>query len=130
MFHIDIKKEDTQALQDVRTHEANLQNEINRANENISKNQELFSKEIKTVLMKQLEKDVVELESIVMDKKFLDPKTKLDDAINELEHHKDLLMKYESDFKRYNSYEDILGLAISKLDPLSNLKDDLVIRHL
>lgn len=64
-----------------------MQNEINRANENISKNQEIFSKDIKNNLIKQLEKDVTELESVVMDKKFLDYKTPISEAIKELELH-------------------------------------------
>jgi len=90
LFHIDIKKEETLAFQEVRTSENNLQNEINRANENISKNQEIFSKDIKNNLIKQLEKDVTELDSIVMDKKFLDSKTPLKEAIKELEIHGEL----------------------------------------
>lgn len=33
-------------------------------------------------------------------------------------------MKYEADFKRYQSYEEVLNLPISKVEALTNLKDD------
>jgi hypothetical protein len=129
-FHIEVKKDDTAAYGEVKTAETNLQTEINRANENISKNQEIFSKDIKNNLMKQLEKDVVELESLVMDKKYLTADAPMAEVIKELETHNELLMKYEADFKRYQSYEDVLGLPISRLEALTNLKDDLYVRLL
>lgn len=86
-FSFPIKKDDAAAYAEVRTSEINLQTEINRANENISKNQEIFSKDIKNNLIKQLEKEIVDLESIVMDKKYLMIDSSMHEMIKDLEIH-------------------------------------------
>ena len=87
MHHIEVKKDEAIAFTGVKNLELQLGAEIIKTNENISKNQEIFSKDIKNNLIPQLEKDVLNLESLVMNQKYLTPSTDLVEAIKELEIH-------------------------------------------
>lgn len=118
-FQVDIKKEYVIMFNDFKNLEQYLFSQLIQVNDNLSKNQEVFSAEIRNQMVPQLMKECAKLEERIQNPVLLSLSTAT--ALNDLKQMEAQLLQYKEKANRINVYEDVLQLPVTPFSELGSL---------
>ena len=122
-FQVDVGKRALSLYTECKNQEQFLTSQLIMATENLTKNQEFFSKEIRTKAVPELEKDCSELEQELKDPRFVQKDD--EKAYEDLKGLREKLKAYKDRAKELNGFQEVLGLAKTKFDNLSFVNDNI-----
>lgn len=126
----EVKKEDKQNRDDTKKYQSDLHSALMDAEERKEKYQEKFKKELNAEngLIPRMNSDVADLQTAVMEPKYISWELSIDDAIAGLTKiHKDF-KKHEEASKKFNHYEETLLLPLSNFENVRTLKDEIELK--
>lgn len=120
-FQIEFKKSQMSTFVDCRSLEQNLVNQLVQVNDNLNKNQEIFSRDIKENAIPSLIKECGVMLDKISDPKYLDIKT--ENVLTDLKTFEKKIEDYKEKAKKLNSFEEVLGLPRTRFEILQNLNE-------
>lgn len=122
-FQVDMGKRIPTLYTECKNQEQFLTSQLIMSTENLTKNQEVFSKEIRVKAVPELESSCGTLEIELKDTKLV---SKVEvNAYTNLLGLRDRVKDYKERARELNSFQDVLGLAKTKFENLTTINDDV-----
>ena len=127
---IETKKEDRQMKNDAKRYQNDLYAALMDAEDRKEKYLEKFRKELngESGLIPKLNSDVSDMTTAIMEPRYVSWEATGDEIIDELTKMHQRFKQLEEQSKKYNHYEDTLGLPISAFDEVRSLKEEIELR--
>lgn len=122
-FQVDMGKRIPALYTECKNQEQFLTSQLIMATENLTKNQEVFSKEIRTKAVPELEVACNTLEQELKNPKFIHQNEK--NAYNDLLTLRDQLKGYKERARELNTFQEVLALPKTKFENLNVINDDV-----